>query len=244
MSTLFISDLHLHPKQPEIKRILLNFIQQQAIHAEALYILGDFFSMWIGDDDIDFNKSLVQAIRTLTYAKVPVYFMPGNRDFLIRANSAFIRDSGCIFLSDPTKIDLYGLPTLLTHGDLLCTKDKRYLLLRRFTRIQWLQTLFLALPFIIRKKIATQIKKSNKKIGAYYSEINKHKFDATLAGTIQMMTLFQVNRLIHGHTHNPGFHLFQKDQQLMNRITLSDWQDQGNALLCEPDGSCRLIYFR
>jgi UDP-2,3-diacylglucosamine hydrolase len=159
MNTLFISDLHLEPAHPGITRLFLNFLQHQAAQADALYILGDLFAAWIGDDDLSpFNQDMITALRELTAKGVPVYFMCGNRDFLI--GEQFMAQTGCRFLSDPTVIDLYGTRVLIMHGDTLCTDDIPYQRYRRFAHNTILQRFFLGLPLGWRGKVAEWMRNS------------------------------------------------------------------------------------
>lgn len=239
MNTLFISDLHLDTAHPAITQLFLDFLQQQAIHADALYILGDFFALWIGDDNHSaFNQTICNALSTLTRAGVPVYFMHGNRDFLI--GEKFLQQTGCQLLTDPTVIDLYGTPTLLMHGDTLCTADSSYLKFRRFVHNPTYQRIFLRTPLWLRKAIARLLR--------YGSERKQHEnqmiMDATPAEIIRVMQQHQVSHIIHGHTHRPSIEYFSLDKQTACRIVLSDWHDNyGNVLICQPDGQRRLVNF-
>jgi UDP-2,3-diacylglucosamine hydrolase len=138
MSTLFISDLHLSSDQPGITQLFLDFLHWQAREAEALYILGDLFETWIGDDNLSpYNQIIISELADLTASGIDTYFMPGNRDFLI--GKRFIQQTGCRYLADPTIINLYGNSTLLTHGDSWCTFDKHYLSYRRWSRYPFWQ---------------------------------------------------------------------------------------------------------
>lgn len=233
MNTLFISDLHLEPAHPGITQLFLNLLENQASQADALYILGDLFAAWIGDDDInEFNQTIIQALHKLTHKGVPVYFMHGNRDFLI--GKKFIEQTGCQFLSDPTIIDLYGVPTLLMHGDTLCTEDKAYLRYRYFAHNAFLQKIFLKLPLAWRKKVARQL--SNKSRNNMPSIM-----DAVPAEIERVIKQYQVTLLIHGHTHKPAIHSLEWDGQKARRIVLSDWHDdRGSVLVCTADGEHRL----
>src|SRR3989338_620425 len=158
---LFISDLHLQATEPQIAELFLQFLQQQASQAQALYILGDFFETWSGDDDqTSFHQTIQLALKTLT-THVPVYIMHGNRDFLL--GERFMATTGCQLLADPTKIQLFGVPTLLMHGDTLCTADIRYQRFRRLVRQNWLQKLFLLLPLSLRRGVAKRLRASSRR---------------------------------------------------------------------------------
>jgi UDP-2,3-diacylglucosamine hydrolase len=160
--TLFISDLHLEPKRPDITRCFFNFLQNQAPQADALYILGDFFEVWIGDDeDTIFHRSIIAALKQLTDSGLSVYFMRGNRDFLI--GQAFIRATGCHLLSDPTRIQLYGKDVLLAHGDALCTADHKHQNFRKYAQNPAYNRFFLWLPLFIRRAISRLLIKAIQK---------------------------------------------------------------------------------
>ncbi len=238
MYTLFISDLHLDPGHPELTAIFLNFLNTQARQADALYILGDFFEVWLGDDDQNaFTATLSHALKALTQSGVPVYLMAGNRDFLL--GQGFAQPSGCQLLADPTVIDLYGTPTLLMHGDILCAQDTDYLRFRRFVRNPVIQWLFLSLPLFIRRKIAAYLRKqSSLKTDSNYLRIS----DATEAAIQQAIRDHQAELLIHGHTHRPCLELHYANLPF-KRIVLSDWGGWGNALIYQPDQLYRLVYF-
>lgn len=230
MNTLFISDLHLEPAHPGITRLFLDFLQNQAIHADALYILGDFFAAWLGDDDLtEFNQTIIQALKNLTDKGVPVYFMHGNRDFMI--GHEFMRQTGCRLLADPTVINLYGLPTLLMHGDSLCTEDKAYLRFRRIARNSLYQKIAMYTPLAWRRAFAQGMRRPRAQ------PINKYIMDATPQEINRVMQQHNVTLLIHGHTHRPAIHNFDIDNQSVCRIVLSDWSDEmGSVLVCEADG--------
>ncbi len=237
MTTLFISDLHLEPKRPAITQLFLNFLQTQATQAHALYILGDFFEAWVGDDNqSELILSVKSALKKLTQSKVPVYFMHGNRDLLI--GQQFMQQTGCQLLSDPTVIDLYGIPTLLMHGDTLCIDDLAYMQFRAQVHKTSYQRMFLSLPLFIRKGIARILRTLSER----RSSRNKQTFiDANLDEIKRLMEYYQVQLLIHGHTHRPSIQYFGLAQHLACRIVLSDWEESGNVLVCEPNGERRLV---
>ncbi|MES2998916.1 MAG: UDP-2,3-diacylglucosamine diphosphatase [Pseudomonadota bacterium] len=241
MSTLFISDLHLSAQQPNLTRLFLYFLQHQARHAEALYILGDLFETWIGDDnETPFNKQIATALAELTASGVATYFMAGNRDFLM--GQRFIEKTGCKLLADPKLITLYGIPTLLMHGDSLCTLDKRYVIFRRLTRTRFLQSLFLKLPLWLRQKIACYLRGNDNDHENTLSD--ETKFDVVMSTLCSDLKRYPAQLIIHGHTHKPCIQLFQVNKSLLKRIVLSDWNTkQGNVLIISPNKRCELIYF-
>lgn len=237
MTILFISDLHLDSNQPDIAAIFLNFLSTQARECEALYILGDFFESWIGDDDNNaFHQKIISALKELNYAHIPVYLMVGNRDFLL--GKQFAKETGCQLLTDPSIVDLYGVRTLIMHGDTLCVNDKNYLRFRSVVRNSFVQSLFLALPLFLRRKIASFLRKKS---------LGKKKpmeiMDADASAIKKVMQKHHVSLLIHGHTHRPTIENFVVDGKEHTRIVLSDWHQKGNVLVCEKNGEKRLEYF-
>jgi UDP-2,3-diacylglucosamine hydrolase len=236
VSTLFISDLHLSPERPAIAALFLRFLRDRARGAEALYILGDLFEYWIGDDAgrAPEVQPLLAALRALTQAGVPVYVMHGNRDFLL--GPGFEQDSGCRLLPDPTVITLYGEPVLLMHGDTLCTDDVDYLKFRAMVRNpQWVQ-MFLAKSIPERIAMAREYREVSK---AATTTKKPEIMDVNPAAVEAALRDHQVRHLIHGHTHRPAQHQFTLDGQTARRTVLGDWYDQGSVLTCEA-GGCTL----
>lgn len=243
MNTLFISDLHLEANHPEITHLFLEFLQKQAANADALYILGDFFELWIGDDEqTEFHQTIILALRALAQKGIPVYFMHGNRDFLI--GKKFIQASGCQLLSDPTIINLYGTPTLLMHGDSLCTHDLTHQRFRAFANHPLAQHLFLMLPLKLRKRIGAKIRQKSRLHGQALKTTNPSIMDVTPSEINHIMQKHNVELLIHGHTHRPCIELFKLGKKSARRIVLSDWHQHGNALICDQEGNHRLINFK
>ncbi len=236
MATLFVSDVHLQGEQTPANGLLRRFLQHRATAAEALYILGDLFEAWLGDDLIlPEQQGIIDALRSLTDSGVPVYLMHGNRDFLLGAD--FARRTGCTLLPDPCVIDLYGSPALLMHGDLLCSDDLPYQQMRRQLRDpQWIAA-FLAKPAAERVAFARQLRDTSKEeIGRkadYVMDVNGE----TVAAYLQQ---YRVSRLIHGHTHRPAVHELPDGRQ---RLVLGAWHDSGSVLCCDGDG-CRLEEYR
>lgn len=226
MTTLFISDLHLDAVRPQITQLFLEFLGTQARRAQALYILGDFFEAWIGDDDPDpHHAEVIAAVHALTSAGVPVYFMHGNRDFLIGVG--FMRKTGCTLLSEPARVELYGTPTLLMHGDTLCTGDLEYQKFRRQVRDPAWQKAFLAKPLAERLAFAKQARAQSQIQTAakpdYLMDVNQQEVE-------KVMREHQVTRLIHGHTHRPAVHRFGAHARDLTRIVLGDWYEQSSVL--------------
>lgn len=227
MSTYFISDLHLDETRPLITASFLHFLHQQARQADALYILGDCFESWIGDDhQTALSRSVRQALAILTQEiGVPVYFMHGNRDFLVGCH--YLKHCGARLLADPTIINLYNQTTLLTHGDLLCTADQSYLRFRQWVRQPFIQKLFLWQPLGFRKIIANTLRQQSK-------QANKLKpdfiMDVSPSAVTELMRHYGVRTLIHGHTHRPHIHVLELDGQQCRRIVLGAWEQSATIL--------------
>lgn len=230
--TLFISDLHLEPNRPDITDRFFQFLQQKAPQADALYILGDFFEVWIGDDEKSpWQQTIITALKQLTDTGFPIYMMRGNRDFLI--GSAFTRATGCHFLPDPSVIELYGKKILLTHGDSLCISDRKHQNFRKYAQNPKYNRFFTCLPLFVRRFIARRIRNASKK---HTAGTTLSVMDVTQAAVEQQMREHAVTQLIHGHTHRPAIHTFTLDEVLVQRIVLNDWDTQGGALVYAEDG--------
>jgi len=237
--TLFISDLHLDPERPAVTELFLGFLATRARKADAVYILGDLFEAWIGDDDASpLNLEVIQGIRACADAGTPVFVMHGNRDFLL--GERFAMQSRCTLLADPERIDLYGIPTLLMHGDLLCTDDTEYLAFRKMVRDSGWQSELLAKPLAVRREMAAEMRRGSREKTAGKPE---SIMDVNPAAVLDAMTRHAVVQLIHGHTHRPGVHSLQIAGQPARRYVLGDWYDQGSMLECNRDG-CRLHELR
>lgn len=230
--TLFISDLHLDPERPEITRLFLEFLAGDARNADAVYILGDLFEAWIGDDDpSDHHARVQEAMAQLSLAGVETFFMHGNRDFLV--GNRFAQRTGFTLLADPTVVDLYGTPTVLLHGDTLCTDDHEYLQVReQFHDPKW-QAQFLAQAVEARKEFAEQARKQSKSAQAGKA---MDIMDANQQAVEEVFREHDVGRMIHGHTHRPGIHTFALDGRNRQRIVLGDWYEQGSVLKVTPAG--------
>ncbi len=234
--TLFISDLHLDPERPAITALFLDFLAARAGHADALYILGDLFEAWIGDDDdSELNRAVCRELARCAAAGTAVYVMHGNRDFLL--GERFAKQSHCTLLDDPACIDLYGTPTLLMHGDLLCTDDTEYQAFRTQARSAAWQEELLAKTLQERRAIAErnapgQPREDRRQAGIHHGcqRDSGHRAHDKPRGT---------TRLIHGHTHRPDVHELVIDGRPAQRIVLGDWYEQGSVLECTPNG-CEL----
>ncbi|PTC03749.1 UDP-2,3-diacylglucosamine diphosphatase [Vibrio mediterranei] len=230
MTTLFISDLHLSPSQPQITDCFVKFMREEAIHAEALYVLGDLFEFWIGDDDpSDFAQAIKTEFKTLTQSGVSCYFIQGNRDFLL--NRRFCKETGIKLLDEHSVIDLYGRKTVILHGDTLCTEDHKYQAFRAKVHMPWLQWIFNRLPFFTRQHIVNKIQGDIRDVKAQKS---LDIMDVTQSEVETLMKQCGTDLMIHGHTHRPNVHQFEVDNKPYTRIVLGDWYQQGSVLVCTP----------
>ena len=233
--TLFISDLHLSPDTPEATNTLLRFLRETAPAADALYVLGDLFEYWIGDEGLaqPYAEEIAKALRALADGDVRVYFMHGNRDFLI--GERFALASGMKLLTDPAVVDLYGTRTLLMHGDTLCSDDIEYQKFRAMVRNPAWQRDFLAKPLAERVRMAREVRgmsESAKQVK------NMTIMDVAPATVDNAFRTHEYARLIHGHTHRPARHEHNVDGRDCERWVLADWYDHGSYLLCDASG-CR-----
>jgi len=229
---LLISDLHLEEQRPDITRAFLRFLETRASGAEALYILGDFFEVWIGDDGMTpYQHQIAAALRALSESGTRLYLMHGNRDFMI--GQAFCREAGCTLLSDPHIATLGGERVLLMHGDSLCTRDEGYMRLRRLLRNPLSLFILHHLSLARRQKLAQKLRStSREETRMKASDI----VDVTPDEVIRAMRKHKVRTLIHGHTHRPATHSLQIDGQAARRIVLGDWDRQGWALQIDESG--------
>ena len=225
--TYFIADLHLSENRPHLLALFRQFMQEQAPEAEKLYILGDLFDFWIGDDEqSDLISEVQQLIRHLTEQGVPCYFQHGNRDFLI--GKKFANACGVTLLPTYQVIDLYGTPTLLCHGDTLCVDDVKYQQYRKKVHQKWRQWLFLHLPLKVRLKIAEKIRaKSRQDKQLKSTEI----MDVNAAFVQKILAQFHVTQMIHGHTHRQKHHEIPPH---FHRIVLGDWGETSSLLEVTP----------
>ncbi len=228
--TYFIADLHLSADRPDITDCLLRFLETDATQAEALYVLGDLFEVWLGDDDVTpFSETIAAAFKKLG-THCPVYFMHGNRDFAIRGG--WLAKAGMQLLDAQTIIDLYGEPTLLTHGDELCTRDIAYQKFRKKSRSWWWPRLMLALPLWYRRRVARKGRQTSRQ---NQKNLRPEIMDVTPSEVARVMTAHNVQQLIHGHTHRPNVHMLTVNGRPAKRVVLGDWYDQGSVLKVSCD---------
>ena len=239
-TSVFISDLHLMPSNPKTTQLFIDFCQQIAVNEEALYILGDFFEYWIGDDEHSpFIQQIIDTLHWLSESGTQLFFLHGNRDFLV--GSSFCEKTHMQLLDDPTVINFYGQDILLTHGDFLCTDDKSHLRFRKVSGKKWLQKIFLSLPLKVRRKIAGKLRQKSKG--------NNYDPDQDLGyvneqDLMQTFAKYDVTRIIHGHTHKAGRHVYYPDDaKALERIVLGDWHDKGNYLVITEAGGCQMFEF-
>jgi UDP-2,3-diacylglucosamine hydrolase len=231
MRTLFISDLHLHETRPQITRAFFHFLHTQATDAEKLYILGDFFDAWIGDDDDSpLNTEVAAELKKLSNSGAQIFLMHGNRDFLL--GEKFAAQAGAKLIPEGTVIDLYGQPTLLLHGDDLCTGDTDYIAFRQQVRSPQWQAHILAQPIAARRALAAQLREKSQAMNSLKAE---DIMDVTQAEVVRVMTKAGVKCLIHGHTHRPARHSFDIGNGLAERLVLGDWHDTAWAIAAEKD---------
>jgi UDP-2,3-diacylglucosamine hydrolase len=225
--SLFISDLHLTEERPEANEQFIDFLEGTARSAEALYILGDLFEYWIGDDDLEepFNAVMAGLLRRLSRSGVPLYLMHGNRDFLM--GERFCAATGAALLADPSVHEIQGVKTLLAHGDTLCTDDVDYQNWRRIARSADWQRDFLAKPRAERRGVILGLREKSKAVvQAKPAQI----MDVNDAAVSQAMRQHGVTRLVHGHTHRPGRHVLTLDGHRAERWVLPDWYGPGGYL--------------
>lgn len=239
-ATLFISDLHLCTSRPLITALLFKFLQDTAQQARALYVLGDLFEYWAGDDDLSdpFSTQICAAFKQLADGGVPIMFMHGNRDFLL--GEKFSRASGMKILDDPTLLEMHGRRVLLSHGDILCTDDTAYQKFREQVRdTQW-QANFLAQPLADRK---AQIEALRKRSESEKSIKPEAIMDVNMDAVIALIRKFNhPDLLIHGHTHRPGKHEITDQGKHTTRHVLADWHTNGSYLRLTDDG-CEAVTF-
>jgi UDP-2,3-diacylglucosamine hydrolase len=237
MHSIFVSDLHLSSERPHIVRQFFDFIRRTAAPAEALYILGDLFEYWVGDDDLadPLNGSVADALRRLHADGVALYVMHGNRDLLI--GSEFTKRCGARLMPDPSLLDLYGTRTLVMHGDTLCTDDVEYQKFRAYARDPEHQAAFLAQPLAARKERMLGLRaESEQSKQAKAGEI----MDVAPATVERTLREFGYPRLIHGHTHRPARHEHVVDGHTCERWVLNDWYERGGYLRCDASG-CQAV---
>lgn len=230
---LFIADLHLSPERERLTALFLAWLQARAAGSAALYILGDLFDAWVGDDDDTYHQ-VESALAAVAAAGTRCLFMHGNRDFLV--GRRFARRTGCQRLRDPTRIDLGGEPVLLMHGDLLCTDDVAYQRFRQRVRNPLVQWLFRRQPLAKRRRIAAEYRQRS---AAAMAEKTDAIMDVNADAVQRLMQAHGVRRLIHGHTHRPADHELRLDGAVAYRHVLADWSAEGGEVLVAANGSLR-----
>ncbi len=228
MTTFFISDLHLDDRRPAATRAFLQFLESTAAGADALYILGDLFEYWLGDDaPTPVGRTVAPALQALSRSGVPVFFCHGNRDFLLGRDYA--QACGMRLLGEEKVVDLYGTPTLLLHGDTLCTDDVGYQQVRKMLRDPAWQAEFLSKTPPERIAVA---EKAREMSGEYKQGVSMDIMDVNADAVREALARNGVERMIHGHTHRPAIH----DHEGLERVVLGDWYEQGSVLTVTPDG--------
>lgn len=229
MTLLFVSDIHLSESRPEITESFEELLATEARRADGVYILGDLFEFWAGNDAASpFEQSVIKALRALADTGVPIFFMHGNRDFLI--DREFATSTGCHLLPDPSVITLGDTRVALSHGDLLCTDDKAYQRFRRIVHNRWIQRAFLALSASRRRALAARIRARTRLATqgkpAAIMDVNPR-------AVVRLMESLEVRWLIHGHTHRPGIHHHVEPPHTLHRVVLGDWYRHPSILRIE-----------
>ena len=226
MTTLFISDLHLEAERPEIGDQFIRFLQTDATEAEALYILGDLFEAWVGDDDSNAHYAIIKlAIRKLPDSGIPAYFMHGNRDFMI--GRRFANETGVEILKDPYPVKMYGQKALLSHGDAMCTDDVQYQRVRLMTRDPDWQQSMLAKPLKERLRIAEEARRQSLE---QKLNLSMDIMDVNQGAVMRAINEYGVDVLLHGHTHRPDVHTVDLGNRKAKRVVLGDWYSQGSVV--------------
>ena len=232
--TLFIADLHLAADRPDITAAFLRFLREHAVKADALYILGDLFEVWIGDDNPEPLLDTVATALARLSAQVPIYFIHGNRDFVLR--QGYANRAGMQLLPQQQVIDLYGTPTLIMHGDSLCTLDIAYQKFRKWWNQPWWQWLLLKTPIAFRQRLAAKARRKSAMHKARYASQQQQGqqqpqiMDVTPDEVPKVMAEAGVLKLIHGHTHRPAVHQLEVNGQPAQRYVLGDWYSQSSYL--------------
>ncbi|MDH3614355.1 MAG: UDP-2,3-diacylglucosamine diphosphatase [Gammaproteobacteria bacterium] len=232
MTTLFISDLHLEADRPDIGEQFLKFLKTDASEADDLYILGDLFEAWVGDDDPNTHYfTIKRALRKLVDGGIPVYFMHGNRDFMI--GGGFANETGVKILKDPCKVSMYGQKVLLSHGDKLCTDDVQYQKIRKMTRDPEWQATMRAKPLKDRLRMAAEARRQSLE---QTLNLSMNIMDVNQKAVAEVIRKNNVDVLLHGHTHRPGVHTVDLGNRKAKRIVLGDWYTQGSVVRWDSRG--------
>ncbi len=231
-ATLFASDLHLDSEAPWAIDAFLAFLEGPARAADSLYLLGDLFEAWVGDDDDDAaNTRACEGIARLTRAGTPVFVIHGNRDFLL--GQTFEERTGAKLLPDPVLVELHGVPTLLSHGDVFCTEDPAYQDLRGIVRKPGWQRRFLALPLVTRRQLASAARAGSK---AHTERQIPVLMDVNPDAVMRALRATGARRLIHGHTHRPAIHQFEIDGVPAERVVLAPWYESASCVAIDAAG--------
>ena len=226
MSTLFVSDLHLEAERPDIGNQFIEFLKTDAMEADDLYILGDLFEAWVGDDDPNAHYHKIKnAIRKVVDKGVPVYFMHGNRDFMI--GRQFANETGVEILKDPYPVTMYGQKALLSHGDAMCLDDVQYQRVRTMVRNPDWQASMLAKPLKERLRIAEEARRQSLERTL---NLSMNIMDVSEDEVKRVIKEHGVDVLLHGHTHRPDVHTVDLGNRKAKRIVLGDWYQQGSVL--------------
>lgn len=232
MTTLFISDLHLEADRPDIGKQFLDFLQTEANEADDLYILGDLFEAWVGDDDPNTHYfTIKRALRKLVDRSIPVYFMHGNRDFMI--GGEFANETGVEILKDPYRVTMYGQKALLSHGDVLCTDDVQYQRIRKMTRDPDWQATMRAKPLKDRLRMAEEARRQSLE---QTLNLSMEITDVNQEAVVKAIRKYNVDVLLHGHTHRPAIHPIDLGRRKAKRIVLGDWYTQGSVVRWDSRG--------
>lgn len=238
-TTLFIADLHLSENEPATTAGFISFLENEAVHADALYILGDLFEFWIGDDDpSELHTEIATALAALHDKGVPCYFIHGNRDFLI--GKRFAQRCKMTLLPDESVINIYEYRVLILHGDELCTDDPGYLRFRKIIRNSLIKNIFLMLPLFLRLKIANKLRQQSKISNRGKSSV---MMDVNQLAVIKKLQDYNVIYMIHGHTHRPAIHDMTIDGQLSQRAVLGAWHESGSVFRVRTNNDIELVSF-
>jgi len=237
-TTLFISDIHLSDANPALQELFLDFLQGPALFAERIFILGDLFDAWVGKDvNKDFQEFIKGALKNLSEKGIKLFFMAGNRDFLIQ--HSFLKEAGIKRISDPTIIQLHGIPTLLTHGDRLCTQDIAYQRYRRIAQNPFTRFLFLSLPRRMRQNIGQKLRQKSRQ---YQQTQDIQILDVSLDAVETCMKRYKVPQLIHGHVHRPNIHDVKLEGAKGKRLVMGDWHTEASLLISTPTETSLATY--
>lgn len=238
IDVVFISDLHLHPEEPEIQARFDAFIHWAKTSVQRIYILGDFFHAWAGDDSIDdWSRGIAKQLHDLSEQGISIFYLHGNRDFLL--GNVFAQLAGWTILSEPALIQLGQEAVLLVHGDGYCTKDKSHQCFRRLTRNKLFRALFLSLPLKYRQKLVNQVRKISQS-GTYKS---LEQMDVVESSVIKQVQKLKVRAVIHGHTHKPGLTHYEHYSPEVRRYVLSDWDDRPQLLCYDNTMGFRFVHY-